>query len=48
MKQTKPKHVPPETPTLEEKKAIKEKDEVIGEEELMKALGNARVRHKHQ
>ena len=48
MKQHKPKHVPTETPTSEEKKAIEEKDEVIGEKELIKALGKARARHKHQ
>ena len=33
------KLVPIEEPTKEEKKAIKEKDEVADEEELMKTLG---------
>ena len=33
------KLVPVEEPTKEEKKAIKEKDEIANEEELMKTLG---------
>jgi hypothetical protein len=33
------KLVPVEEPTKEEKKAIREKDEVASEEELMKTLG---------
>ena len=33
------KLVPTEEPTEEEKKAIREKDEVASEEELMKTLG---------
>lgn len=33
------KIVPVEEPTLEEKKAIEEKDELADERELMKALG---------
>jgi hypothetical protein len=35
------KLVPIEEPTKEEKKAIKEKDEIANEEELMKTLGNS-------
>jgi len=48
MKQQKSKRIPIDTPTPEEKKAIETKDEVIGEKELMKALGKTNVRHKHQ
>lgn len=35
------KLVPIEEPTKEEKKAIREKDEIASEEELMKTLGNS-------
>jgi hypothetical protein len=35
------KLIPTEKPTKEEKKAIKEKDEVANEEELMKTLSNS-------
>ena len=38
-KQLVEKLIPTEEPTEEEVKAIKEKDEIIGEKELMKALG---------
>lgn len=47
-KQLVEKLIPTEEPTEEEVKAIKEKDEIIGEKELMKALGKTHVRHKHQ
>jgi hypothetical protein len=33
------KLIPTEQPTAQEKKAIKEKDEIVDEEELMKTLG---------
>jgi hypothetical protein len=33
------KLIPTEEPTEEEKKAIREKDEIVSEEELMKTLG---------
>jgi hypothetical protein len=33
------KLIPTEEPTAQEKKAIKEKDEIVDEEELMKTLG---------
>jgi len=33
------KLIPVEEPTVEERKAVREKDEVAGEKELMKALG---------
>ncbi len=33
------KLIPIEEPTKEEKKALKEKDEICGEEELMRTLG---------
>lgn len=47
-KQLVEKLIPTEEPTEEEIKAIKEKDEIIGEKELMEALGKTHVRHKHQ
>jgi hypothetical protein len=34
------KLIPTEEPTKEEKKAIREKDEIVDEEELMKTLGS--------
>jgi hypothetical protein len=40
------KLVPTEQPTLEERKAIEDKDEVVNEKELMKTLGKTNVRHK--
>lgn len=46
-KQLVEKLIPTEEPTIEEKKAIEEKDEVVDEKELMKALGKTHVRRKH-
>jgi hypothetical protein len=40
------KLIPTEQPTLEERKAIKNTDEVVNEKELMKTLGKTHVRHK--
>ncbi|MEM2768033.1 MAG: hypothetical protein QXQ47_06960 [Candidatus Bathyarchaeia archaeon] len=40
------KLIPTEQPTLEERKAIEEKDEMVDEKELMRALGKTNVRHK--
>ncbi len=40
------KLIPTEQPTLEERKAIENTDEVINEKELMKTLGKTHVRHK--
>jgi len=39
------KLVPVEEPTVEERKAIEEEDEIVGEEELMKVLGKTDVHH---
>jgi hypothetical protein len=40
------KLVPTEQPTLEERKAIEDKDEVVNEKELMKTLGKTNVRQR--
>ncbi|MEM0096092.1 MAG: hypothetical protein QW660_05605 [Candidatus Bathyarchaeia archaeon] len=40
------KLIPVEKPTSEEQKAIEEKDEIAGENELMKVLDKADVRRK--
>jgi hypothetical protein len=40
------KLIPTEQPTLEERKAIENTDEVVNEKELMKTLGKTHVRHK--
>jgi len=40
------KLIPVEKPTPEEQKAIEEKDEIAGEDELMKVLDKADVRRK--
>lgn len=45
-KQLVEKLIPTEEPTIEEKKAIEEKDEIVDEKELMKALGKINVRQK--
>ena len=42
-KQLAEKLIPVEEPTLEERKAIEEKDELANEKELMKALGKTNV-----
>lgn len=39
------KLLPVEEPSEEERKAIKEKDEIADEKELMKALGKTNVQH---
>lgn len=38
------KLIPVEEPTSEEKRAIEEKDEIVGERDMMKVLGKANVR----
>ena len=38
------KLIPVEEPTSEEKRAIEEKDEIVGERDVMKVLGKANVR----
>jgi archaellum component FlaC len=38
------KLIPVEEPTSEEKRAIEEKDEIVDEREMMKALGKTNVR----
>jgi len=38
------KLIPVEEPTSEEKRAIEEKDEIVGEKDMMKVLGKANVR----
>ena len=39
------KLIPIEEPTKEEREAIEGKDEIVNEEELMKALGKTNVQH---
>ncbi len=38
------KLIPVEEPTSEEKRAIEEKDEIVGERDMMKVLGKTNVR----
>ncbi|MCJ7698685.1 hypothetical protein MUO56_00345 [Candidatus Bathyarchaeota archaeon] len=38
------KLIPVEEPTGEEKRAIEEKDEIVGERDMMKVLGKTNVR----
>ena len=38
------KLIPVEEPASEEKRAIEEKDEIVGERDMMKVLGKANVR----
>ena len=45
-KQLVEKLIPTEQPTPEERKAIKDKDEIINEKELMKILGKTNVHNK--
>jgi archaellum component FlaC len=46
-KQLVEKLIPTEESTPAERKAIQEKDEIVEEKELMKALGKTNVHHKH-